>query len=86
MIELDLVGQDMRQDVLFDELDVTFAKLEIHADVIDDQAVFDWQHFHFQAHQEDVGHDVQQLDLSFEVFFKSTLPSTVFNELFLMVI
>ena len=48
MIELDLVGQDMRHDVLFDELDVTFAKLEIHADFIDDQAVFDCQHFLFR--------------------------------------
>ncbi len=60
----------MHQDVLFDELDVTFAKLEIHADVIDDQAVFDCQHFNFQAHQEDVGHDVQQLDLLPEVFLQ----------------
>ena len=70
MIELDLVGQDMCQDILFDELDVTFAKLEIHAEVIDDQAVFDCQHFRFQAHKEDFGDDVQQLDLLYEVFLQ----------------
>jgi hypothetical protein len=62
MIELDLVCQDMHQDALFDELDVKFTKLEIPADVLDDQAVFDYQHFRFQAHKENVGDDVQQLD------------------------
>ncbi len=68
MFKLDLVCQGMHQDALFDELNVTFTKLEIHADVIDDQAVFDCQHFRFQAHQEDVGDDVQQLDSVSEVF------------------
>jgi hypothetical protein len=62
MTELDLVGQDMCQVILLDELDVTVAKLEIRTDTVDDQAVFYCHHFRFKAQKEDVGADFQQFD------------------------
>lgn len=58
----------MNQNIILDDLQVTIVELEVHSDTVDNKSVLDCEHLGFEAHEENVGTDVEKLDLVPEIF------------------